>query len=153
LIPVAQAGCAGERAPDTGTWVAERDTIGDTVIVRTISGSVWGEPITLAEDLAIGVLEGPEELMFGFVQAMAVDEKGGIYVFDGQVPALRYFDAEGNYVRTLGREGSGPGEYGDACLGLAVRSDGMLLMAHPAECPHQCLRSGRHARRPLARGQ
>jgi hypothetical protein len=114
-----------------GSWQAEFDTIGDTVVVRTISGSVWGAPATLVEDLAIGVLEGPDELMFGAINDMAVDAEGGIYVFDGQVPALRYFDATGAYVRTLAGEGSGPGEYRDACLGLAVRSDGRILMRDP----------------------
>ena len=83
------------------------------------------------EELAIGVLEGPEELMFGAISEMAVDAEGGIYVFDRQVPALRYFDATGRYVRTLGGEGSGPGEYRDVCLGLAVRSDGRVLMRDP----------------------
>jgi len=128
-IPLLACG-DGER-PVAGSWQAEWDTIGDTVVVRTNSGSVWGGPVTLVEDLAIGALEGPDELMFGFVQCMAVDAEGGIYVYDGQVPALRYFDASGDYVRTLGREGSGPGEYRDTCLGLAVRSDGKVLMRDP----------------------
>jgi sugar lactone lactonase YvrE len=129
LLPFLACG-DGER-PVSGSWVAERDTSGDNVVVRTISGSVWGEPATLVEELAIGVLEGPDELMFGAVSAMAVDAEGRVYVFDRQVPALRYFDASGAYVRTLGREGSGPGEYRDACLGLAVRSDGRVLMRDP----------------------
>ncbi len=50
--------------------------------------------------------------MFTWIGSMAVDQGGGIYVFDWQVPALRYFDSKGRYIRTLGREGSGPGEYG-----------------------------------------
>jgi hypothetical protein len=35
-----------------GTWRAERDSVADTIIVRTISGSVWGEPATLVEEVA-----------------------------------------------------------------------------------------------------
>lgn len=125
------AGCAAPEGQRLGTWVAERDTIGDTIIVRTVSGSVWGAPATMREDLTIGVLDGPEELMFGGIQEMAVDAAGGIYVFDGQVPALRYFDSTGAYVRTLGGRGSGPGEYQDAALGLAVRSDGRVVLRDP----------------------
>jgi hypothetical protein len=34
------------------------DTIGDTIVVRTVSGSVWGGPAELAEELRIGVFEG-----------------------------------------------------------------------------------------------
>lgn len=126
------AGCTGDRSgADDGTWRAERETRGDTLVVRTVSGSVWGRPATLVEELAIGTLEGQEELMFGFVQDIAVDREGGIYAFDGQVPALRYFDAAGRYLRTLGRDGSGPGEYRDASLGLALRRDGRLVMRDP----------------------
>jgi hypothetical protein len=127
----ALASCRGAEEDRLGTWKAERDTIGDTVIVRTVSGSVWGAPATMREELAIGVLEGREELMFGSIQEMAVDASGGIYVFDGRVPALRYFDASGTYVRTLGGKGAGPGEYQDAALGLGVRSDGRLVLRDP----------------------
>lgn len=124
-------GCADAERSDSGTWQAERETIGDTTVVRTISGSIWGAPVALHEDLTIGVLEGAEELMFGNLQELAVDSAGGIYVFDGSVPALRYFDAEGQYVRTLGGRGSGPGEYQDAALGLSVRSDGRVVLRDP----------------------
>lgn len=111
-VAFAMGACSGEPIPAEGSWVAERDTVGDTVLVRTISGSVWGAPVEMVEDLAIGALDGPEELLFTWIGAIAVDPVGGIYVFDWQAPALRYFDATGRYVRTLGREGSGPGEYG-----------------------------------------
>ena len=52
-------------------------------------------------DLSIGTLEGDSTLMFGFIQHIAVDAEGGIYAFDGQVPALRYFNARGEYVRLV----------------------------------------------------
>ncbi|UCD23980.1 MAG: 6-bladed beta-propeller, partial [Gemmatimonadota bacterium] len=120
--------CSEAPVRDTGTWVAEIDTVGDTVVVRTISGSVWGETATLVEDLVIGMLEGPEELVFGHVAAIAVDERGGMYVLDISVPAIRHFDAEGRYVRTFGREGSGPGEYRNRVNGLAVRPDGRVVV-------------------------
>jgi hypothetical protein len=98
------------------------------VVVRTISGSVWGEPVEMVEELSIGVLDGADELMFGSIGSMAVDEEGGIYAFDSQVPALRYFDADGNYIRTLGREGGGPGEYSDFVGRLVLRRDGKIVV-------------------------
>lgn len=123
--------CTGESEANLRTWIAEHDTIGDTIVVRTVSGSVWGSPATLVEEVAIGMLEGPDELMFGRISDLAVDSVDGVYVFDGQARVLRYYDREGNYVRTLGREGSGPGEYRDASLGMAVRRDGRLVMRDP----------------------
>ena len=131
LVVFQTSACSSKKTVQTGSWVVERETKGDTTIVRTMGGSVWKEPVHLVEELSIGVLEGEAELMFGSVQEIAVDADGGIYLFDGQAPALRYFDANGQYVRTLGGEGQGPGEYQDAALGLAVRSDGRLVMRDP----------------------
>jgi hypothetical protein len=106
----------------------ERIVIGDTTIV--VAGDpVWGGAVELVEEVSFGVLEGEPEYEFGAFLELAVDAANGVYVFDGQVPALRYYDASGVYVRTLGRGGSGPGEYGDAALGLTVRqSDGRVVL-------------------------
>jgi hypothetical protein len=110
----------------------ERLVVGDTTIVRTLEGSVWGDSVALVEELSIGTLNGPPEYEFGQVQDVAVDANGGIYVFDGQVPALRYFDASGGHVRTLGGKGGGPGEYQDASLGVVIRHrDGRVVMRDP----------------------
>lgn len=111
---------------------SERLVVGDTTIVRTLEGSVWGDSVVLAEEVSIGALNGPPEYEFGQVQDVAVDANGGVYVFDGQVPALRYFDAAGRYVRTLGGKGAGPGEYQDASLGIVIRHrDGRVVMRDP----------------------
>jgi hypothetical protein len=57
---------------------------------------------------------------------------GRIYAFDSQAPALRVYDAEGRFLRTIGREGEGPGEYRQPNLnGLAVLADGRILLHDP----------------------
>jgi len=38
--------------------VEEREAVGDTTIVRIRSGSAWGAPAIVVEELAIGSLEG-----------------------------------------------------------------------------------------------
>jgi hypothetical protein len=121
--------CAGDGGDGDRT---ERLVLGDTTIVRTLEGSVWGNSVDLVEELSIGTLNGPPEYEFGQVQDVAVDANGGMYVFDGQVPALRYYDAAGRHVRTLGGKGSGPGEYQDASLGVVIRHrDGRVVMRDP----------------------
>lgn len=128
VVPLLLAGCDPPSPSEVADHVELRDTVGDTVRVRTVSGSVWGSSPVLVEELRIGRLEGPDEETFGFISEMAVDSAGGIYVFDRQVPALRYFNEQGEYVRTLGREGSGPGEYRNTTMGLAVRQDGRVIL-------------------------
>ena len=121
--------CQGESTERSDpSLVIEREAIGDVEIVTIVSGSVWGAPATVIEELSIGALEGAEEVTFGFITEIVPDAAGGVYVFDSRVPILRYYDADGTFVRNVGGEGSGPGEYGDAALGLAIRSDGRLVM-------------------------
>lgn len=109
----------------------QRDTVGDTLYVRTVSGSIWGSRARLEEDLSIGALEGADEYIFGDVVEITPDGAGGLYVFDRQVPALRHYDQRGRFIKTLGGVGSGPGEYRDAILGMALRDHGRLI-AHDA---------------------
>jgi hypothetical protein len=109
----------------------ERETIGDTLVVRTVAGSVWGGPSTLEPELRIGALEGEDHEMFGRVQALAVSGDGDIYVMDGQIPALRKYSADGEYLGTFGRSGGGPGEYQQPDGGLAVLPDGRVVVRDP----------------------
>jgi hypothetical protein len=114
-----------------GTLAAERRTIGDTTIIHVVSGSVWDSTTKLIEELRIGKLDGPPEEMFGRIGDVAPDGHGGVYLFDGQVPALRHFDSTGRHVGVLGGKGAGPGEYQDAALGLAVLPDGRVMLRDP----------------------
>lgn len=127
LLFIAVASGCRSTPPVSRSWTAVREVIGDTLIVRTVSGSIWQSPRMLREQLVIGSVDGPEEFVFGRIRGVAGGLEGDVYVFDEQVPALRHYDSLGAYVRTLGGEGGGPGEYGDAGLGLAVRSDGRVI--------------------------
>ncbi|MDX1394251.1 MAG: 6-bladed beta-propeller [Gemmatimonadota bacterium] len=121
-------GCSGPPDGDDATPLNERTTIGDTTFVRVGAPGPDDEVIVAVEELAIGQLEGPDEYTFGSVTEILPDDAGGVYVFDGQAPALRYYGADGTYVRTIGGQGGGPGEYEDAVLGLSFRTDGRLVL-------------------------
>ncbi|WP_420632623.1 6-bladed beta-propeller [Candidatus Palauibacter sp.] len=100
----------------TGTEVARgpevvTDTIGNTIVVRTVSGSQWGADATLVPELSIGEMDGPDEYLFGSIASVAVDDDRNVYVFDQQAQNVRIYDPEGGYMRTLGRPGQGPGEW------------------------------------------
>ena len=123
--------CGGGPSDATGGLEVVRDTIGDTVVVRTLSGSVWGAEALLEPEISIGALEGDPEYLFGQIVSLAVGSDGTIYVVDRQGPELRAYGPDGTYRATIGRPGEGPGELKGPDGGLAVLSDGRILVRDP----------------------
>lgn len=103
------------------------DTIGDTIVVRTLSGSVWPGVATLVPEASIGELDGADEYLFGNIASIAVADDRTMYVFDGQAQEVRVFDSAGTYMRTLGGPGEGPGEF-SRVEAIAVLPDGRLVV-------------------------
>lgn len=127
------AACSsGGQGGSMAEWVAVYDTIGDTVVVRTLSGSIWRDTADLVPEVSIGMFDGPEEYIFGDVVSLAVGPDGTIYVMDRQVPALRVYEPDGTYRTTFGREGEGPGEYKRPDGGLNVLADGRVVLKDPS---------------------
>lgn len=124
--------CGAGSADSAGAaWESVTDTLGDTVVVRTVSGSVWGGNAELIPELTIGEFEGADAYIFGDIGSLAVAPDGAIYAFDRQAKALRKYSADGEYLATFGREGGGPGEYKQPDGGLTVLSDGRVLLRDP----------------------
>ncbi|UCC82145.1 MAG: hypothetical protein JSW46_14290 [Gemmatimonadota bacterium] len=132
LTAVLAACAGGSGSPKAHEWRASYDTIGDTLVVRTESGSVWGDTAMLVADLTIGQFEGPDEYLFGRVRSLAVASDGSIYTYDEHVKELRKYAADGTYVATFGRRGGGPGEYEEPDGGLAILPDGRIVLRDPA---------------------
>jgi len=131
FLAVLAGGCRETSSDDVrGEWVAEVDTIGDTVRVRTVAGSVWGDTARLVPEVTIGGMEGPDEFVFGNPTVLEVMDDGTILVLDNQAPAVRAYAPDGSYLRTLGRRGSGPGEY-ESPDGIGVLLDGRILVRDP----------------------
>ncbi len=47
----------------------------------------------------------------GFVTDVAVDEDGNAYLLDNSLSRVHVFDSAGRWLRSIGREGEGPGEF------------------------------------------
>ena len=130
LLPAAATAlliaCGPDADPSGSTPETVTEAIGDTTVVRTLSGSVWGTEATLVPEVAIGGLDGPEEYLFGSIRSIAVADDGTIYILDSQGQHVRVFDSLGVYVETLGRRGEGPGEFSEA-EAIAVLPDGRSM--------------------------
>jgi hypothetical protein len=92
---------------------------------------VWGGTATLVEELSIGAEIGDEPYLFGRVAAAAATDEA-IFVLDAQIPAVRAYDRRGVYLRDIGREGPGPGEYAGP-RGLDVDASGNLYVLASGE--------------------
>lgn len=92
---------------------------------------VWGPSPELVETLRFGELDGAPEYTFGDIEGLAVSEAGVIWVVDGQVPVIRRYDPDGRYLGDVGREGQGPGEYGERVEGIQPYPGGRMAIYDP----------------------
>lgn len=138
-LPIVPSACSDSDASRAG-WEARVDTIGDTIHVHTVSGSVLGGTVALVEQVRIGQLEGADELIFGSVAGLTEDAQGNIYVYDRQVPALRKYGPDGAFIANIGHSGEGPGEYSNSDGGLNVLPDGRVILRDPGNARYTLYR-------------
>lgn len=67
--------------------------------------------IELVEELVVGGREDDPDRAFYGPSAIGVDARGRIYVVDRRNHRVQVFDAEGEFLRSFGRQGQGPGEF------------------------------------------
>jgi len=65
---------------------------------------------TLEDDLSITEDAGGEDCIFSQIRSIEVDESGRMYILDMREAHVYVFDNKGNYVKTFGEKGQGPGE-------------------------------------------
>jgi hypothetical protein len=106
---LALSACAGRAGERSGDWISETFTEGPITTVRTIGGSVWDGSAQLIEEASIGEADGEEAYLLGDIGSLAAHRER-IFALDRQIPAVRVYDFNGEWIRNIGREGSGPGE-------------------------------------------
>jgi len=90
--------------------VPVRETIDGVVHVKNPAKASGGVQIlNMQEQWKVGG-EDDEDILFGLIPRACSDEAGNIYVLDSQLNQVLVFNPEGEMVRTLFREGEGPGE-------------------------------------------
>lgn len=52
-----------------------------------------------------------EDVLLGSRLMITVDDRGRVYIADNQEIALHVYNPDGSYIRQIGQEGDGPGEY------------------------------------------
>jgi hypothetical protein len=81
------------------------------------------ETIALEELWRVG--GDDEEILFGLVAQALVDDDNNVYLLDSQLSQVEVFTADGEHLKTLGRQGEGPGEF-NAAFDMVFMPDGTL---------------------------
>jgi hypothetical protein len=128
LIALVLAACGGAEA--TKLARARIDTLPNgTLRVMSDGPTAWSDSAG-AGLVEAGRFQGedgtPSEL--GQPRSIAVDESGRVYVVDSKPAAIKVFTPDGQLIRTIGREGAGPGEFQ---MGLIAVRDGHLVLHDP----------------------
>jgi len=106
-----------------------RDSAGIRVAESTAPAWTPAEAWRLSAEpaLTVGAVEGPAAQLLGRPVAVVLQADGGVVVADRDAGEIRWFDAAGAHLRTLGGRGSGPGEFSE--LYDLFRVPGDLLVA------------------------
>ena len=71
----------------------------------------------MEEVLRIGDEAAGDTAFFVFIEDIAVNSRGQIFIEEPMPATIRAFDADGSYLTDVGAVGSGPGEYSDPLFG------------------------------------
>jgi len=107
LVPLGLPGCSG--GGSAGDAVTRADSAG----VEIVTSPAADRPLdwTFERLFAIGGEEdGPESFSSVDLANTGADAGGDLYVMDGQAHRVVVFGPDGSHLRTMGREGGGPGE-------------------------------------------
>ncbi len=114
LIILVVSACSGDTAPDLelADWIIP---VGDGVPIHEYLGVAVDErdpdAVRLVEDLVIGADPNDPNTLFYQPTGIWASAGGDIFVAEMGGKRVQMFDADGRFVRTIGKEGQGPGEF------------------------------------------
>lgn len=122
-VAIGLVACAADVSPRVA--VERTDSAGVTIIANRGVDSPL--PWTFTPTLTLGGEdEGPESFFSVGPSNIAVDREGNLYIMDAGNHRVVVFDEAGNHLRTLGRQGGGPGEFQMWPSGITVARDGSI---------------------------
>jgi hypothetical protein len=99
---------------------------------------------TPSERWRIGGGDADEDAFFGIIETIDTDRDGNIYLLDGQLHQVMIYSPDGEFIRTIGREGEGPGEFRepgdmvilpDGRVGVVQQMPGKIVLLTPEGDP------------------
>ena len=110
VLALATLACAGEPL-DFADWTLPVREGTEVLEYAAVPLSERTERIELVEDLVIGERGDDDNYRLYNARGAKVDADGNHFVLDAGNLRVQVFDRDGNYVRTFGGQGQGPGEF------------------------------------------
>ncbi len=117
------------------TWAGEVVTVDGVPHIRNNAEPANGQRTVQLEELwRVGGED--DEIFFGLITQVLNDENGDIYILDSQLCEVQVYSPDGEHLKTLFREGEGPGEVtrprnlallGDGSVGVIREFPGMMV--------------------------
>ncbi len=122
--------CQTESAPASDLVYETWDSAGIPIAVTTGFPSPEDRWVVEAEPfLSIGGASADPPAMFNNVTQATRLSDGRIVILESEVSGLRFFDSEGQHLRTSGGRGEGPGEFEYAATFVRLPGDTLLVDA------------------------
>ena len=93
------------------------------IFILILSCFLFGE---IKKLLVIGSNE--PNYLFMAISGVALDENKNVYICDSGGAFLRKYDSKGNFIKEIGRQGQGPGEFSNSIGPLCCDSQGLYLL-------------------------
>ena len=110
------------------------DSAGVQVVTNRISEemSAMAWTLDMEPSLAIGEISGrPEAMLYGVSGARRLGD-GRIVIANAGTSELRFFDSEGSYLKSAGRQGEGPGEFRELTRMEVTHLDSVVVFDQPS---------------------
>ncbi len=128
----------------TAGWEGENTTVDGVTTVINPETPAMGELKQEMRELWRHGGDEDEEVFFGTIAEFLHDDEGNLYLLDGQLSEIQVFDPSGELLRTIGRQGEGPGEFQNGAdmfwgpqgqIGVVQAWPGKIVMITPEGDP------------------
>lgn len=93
-------------------WAGKVATVnGVKTVQNPATGFAPPATVKLPEVWRIGGDSESEEDLFGVISDIDIDAAGNVYLLDSQLSEVKIYSPQGEFVKSIGREGEGPGEF------------------------------------------
>ncbi len=115
---------------DAGTWAGKvtADAKGTKTVANPAKGFAEPATIKLPEVWRLGGDSEDEEEFFGVIGDIDIDANGQVYLLDSQMNEAKVYTKDGEFVRSIGREGEGPGEFRTPLAMFFTKDDKVAIM-------------------------